>query len=352
MADYRQWPERFEAGVVLARQQTVGLSLRNVQSIYFLGMGGSAVAGTFVASLCRHSGIAGVFDLDPCDLPTELCAATDEGFAPLVIATSCSGNTWEVTEAIKALCRHGIKPLVVTRGGVAGALASELGLAIIAAPQRPLQPREEMGLFVGILLGILEAVGVSGMTELIGRLGRYLKTATTHFSEHQRYADFLELAAHRPAFQIWGISGDSVAAVRRFQTQCNENAKIPVVSAIFPELAHNIVVGFTEPEGSPLIVICGTDYVGIRLQNALSAVRSELTSRGVQLYTPPLFGDTWEEQLLGLVLWGDFASCYLAEQRGVPIDPVDIIARIKDGNRLMGSCKGLEDEKRNTSRVV
>jgi len=110
----------------------------------------------------------------------------------------------------------------------------------------------------------------------------------------------------------------------------NENGKVPAFASAMSELDHNEVVGWTRPYGERCAVI------GLRHD----AEPEELSARF------PLSADiardagaTYDEvrvntrsalaTLFGLVVVGDFVSCYVALRRGVDPTPVAVIDRLK-----------------------
>jgi glucose/mannose-6-phosphate isomerase len=129
---------------------------------------------------------------------------------------------------------------------------------------------------------------------------------------------------------IWGIEGVASIAAMRWKTQMNENGKVPAFASAMSELDHNEVVGWTRPYGERCAVI------GLRHD----AEPEDLSPRF------PLSADiardagaTYDEvrvatrsalaTLFGLVVVGDFASCYVALRRGVDPTPVAVIDRLK-----------------------
>jgi hypothetical protein len=72
-----------------------------------------------------------------------------------------------------------------------------------------------------------------------------------------------------------------------------------------------------------------TSFLLAHEQAGLSAAHEVLTEHGVPVYQVPVMGTTWEEQLIRLILWADFASYHLGVQRGVEITPVAAIDKLK-----------------------
>jgi len=105
---------------------------------------------------------------------------------------------------------------------------------------------------------------------------------------------------------------------------------------VFPELCHNLIVGFTEAKNNPFVLFCHTTFVSVHTKMAIEATGEILKEKGVDLYKIPVLGDTFESQLFNMILWADFASCYLGGARGVEIAPVRLIDGLKEKHKQKG----------------
>jgi glucose/mannose-6-phosphate isomerase len=325
--EYRFWLKKFNSGVSLAKEfatENRGFFCRPVKRIFFLGMGGSSAAGNIVSSICMQLGIDHVSEIDPCNIPRTV------GQNDLVIVVSCSGNTWETVEAAKTLHKQNSNVLAISRGGKLGELAKSLDFPIILMLQEKSQPREEIGSFIGILLELLGQVEFFDTKNLIDRLKAHIGQILPRLQERETYSEFFGLVGTRThSFHVWGVSGDTKMVARRCQAQFNENSKVRAVASVFPELAHNLVVGFTDCSNNPFVLVLATDFLEKPLASVLNRLKDILSKRGATLYSPHVLGDTWEEQLVYLVVWSDFASYFLGKERGVDVDSIEIIDQLK-----------------------
>jgi glucose/mannose-6-phosphate isomerase len=248
---------------------------------------------------------------------------------------SYSGNTWETVIALKELISRGIKICVITHGGKALQLAQQHKLTFFITPES-IAPRAALGNFLGILLGIFEAMNILQGHELVDLFIKHAQDVLSLFQDQEYFKDFLALAQGYDFFHVWGVSGDASACAYRAQTQFNENSKVQAVYSAFPELCHNLIVGFTQATISPLVLLFVTDYLSANLQKAVRATEELLIAKKTRLYKPPVLGNTFQSQMFNMILWADFASYFLGVARGVDVGPVVLIDQLKEMHKRKG----------------
>jgi glucose/mannose-6-phosphate isomerase len=197
------------------------------------------------------------------------------------------------------------------------------------------QPRAAVGHLTFAMLGALETGGLlpsltEAVDEVVAELERAVAELGPEAPAERNPAKALAATIGDRIPVIWGIEGIASIAAMRWKTQMNENGKVPAFASAMSELDHNEVVGWTRPYGERCAVI------GLRHD----AEPEDLSPRF------PLSADiardagaTYDEvrvgtrsalaTLFGLVVVGDFASCYVALRRGVDPTPVAVIDRLK-----------------------
>lgn len=327
------WPERLTHGAEIADlyyQQMKETLPKEIKHLVFVGMGGSGIAGRIIQTfLEQHSAIPS-FVLDSCQLPHFVTAPTT-----LAFVTTYSGNTWETLQVLHELRARNIAPIILTHGGKAQEIAHRQKLPIALMPYAE-TPRSALAFFLGFMLRLLDLIGIYQGTKLIEDFKQQAALHIPFFIKMETFDTFLEKVSNREFFHVWGVRGDSAACAYRAQTQFNENSKLQAVFSAFPELSHNLIVGFTGIHLKPLVVLFATEFLPDSLKKAVEATEEILTEKGVDLYKPPLFGDTFEKQLFNMILWADFASCYVALQKKVDIDSVTLIDQLKEKHRQKG----------------
>jgi glucose/mannose-6-phosphate isomerase len=149
-------------------------------------------------------------------------------------------------------------------------------------------------------------------------------------------ADKIAAAIEGRVAIIYGGTGITALAARRWKTQVNENAKWPAFWSELPELDHNEIVGWAGELTRDLtaLVWLRDDAEGERL-----ALRAELSRDLIESETS-FAGEVWSRgsgalaRLFSLMSIGDLASLALAERRGVDPVAVERIEELKQ--RLRG----------------
>jgi len=136
----------------------------------------------------------------------------------------------------------------------------------------------------------------------------------------------LRLAGKLPV--VWGAGQLGAVAATRFRTQCNENAKVSVVSAAVPEADHNDVMGLEGGLGPDRELVLLRDLAGehqrdgLRVAVVCEALRADPVVRRSGDAAPLA-------RLAGLVAFADFTSTYLGITRGVDPSSIATLDRVK-----------------------
>lgn len=330
--DLSSWPEKLKEGLLLSAQfhttfkHDFPITLKKYS---FFGMGGSGIAGRIVKTFLDQKKDLTSFVIDSSDVPHFVDEET------LAIVTSYSGNTWETLEALNQLVTRKIPTIIITHGGRALEYAQASKIPYILLPEA-LSPRGALGYFLGFLLGLFDLLNQYHGKALVEAFYKHAERYVPVFMNQTYFEEFCCIASGYDFFHVWGVSGESAAFAYRAQTQFNENSKVQAVYAAFPELCHNLIIGFTHIKQPPLALLFHTEFLPQHIKIALEATSELLQEKGVNLYKPPILGDTLEEQLFNIILWSDFASSYLGQKRGVEIIPVRLIDELKVKHKQKG----------------
>ncbi len=320
------WPQKLQEGLQLAKDFMNRYESRipkHIKKIAFVGMGGSGIAGRIVKTfLDRKEGLS-TYVVDSSELPENI------GTDTLAVVISYSGNTWETLSVLSQLAERFIPTLVLAHGGPAVEICEKKNIPFALVPAS-VAPRAALGHFLGFLLGVFNVLGLMEGDRKVEAFCRHAELYMLKFEDVQFFKEFLSVVNGYDFFHVWGVSGSSAAFAYRAQTQFNENAKVQAVFSAFPELNHNLINGFDFFKVNPCVVFCHTNFLPVNLLGAIDATSEILKEKGVVLYKPPVFGNTLEEQLFNIILWSDFASYHLGKARGVAIEDVKIIERLKE----------------------
>jgi glucose/mannose-6-phosphate isomerase len=199
-------------------------------------MGGSGIAGDVLAGLAFAGSGVPVLAVKGDRLPAFVGPGT------LLVATSYSGNTAETLSAVEQGLAAGARLVAVTSGGALAELASSRGTPLVTI-EGGRMPRAALWSLVNPVCLAAEAAGI-----LPPLSDQVCAAADTLDAEAAALGPDVETAGN-PAKQaalrlldrlpvVWGSGQLGAVAATRFRTQCNENAKIPVVSGALPEANH------------------------------------------------------------------------------------------------------------------
>lgn len=207
------------------------VNLKNISEIVICGMGGSAIAGTVLSDYAKGK----------LALPLLVAQETLPKFVrdtTLVFVISYSGNTQE-TQALYKAARKKTKNIIIITSG--GELGKQEASQVISIPQG-FQPRDA---FAYLFFPLLKCLGLSfPKRELY---------ATLRSIDMKSVRDVAR-AAKRKIPLIYGPSSQYQGVVYRWQTQCNENAKLIAHSTTFPEANHNEVEAMDATEYAPILL--------------------------------------------------------------------------------------------------
>ncbi len=318
-------------------------SLRGPANIVLAGMGGSAVAGDFLARLCGPKLAV------PFIVSRDYRIPRFVGPDTLFIASSHSGNTEETLEATRQAHRRKARILCITTNGKLAEFARRRKLPLLTIPpgDPPMPPRASLGYSFIPLVSVFGALGLypgakAQIRETVSLLTSIEKRVGPRVPERRNPAKRMAKTLFGKFPWVQGTAGIMGAAAYRWRCQFNENSKVLAHSSEYPELNHNEVVGW----GLPAEMARGIEVVILSRPEEYYRVRArvEITRRMIAEKAPVHLvqaeGKSPLAQLMSAVYLGDFTSLYLAFLNGV--DPADIgpinalksrLARLKPPSR-------------------
>jgi len=308
-----------------------------IRNIIMLGMGGSGIVGDIVAAAFN--------DEIPVPINVLKQIRTPEFVGPgtLAIAVSYSGDTEETVSMAASAVERGARLVAVCRDGDLAALARDTDALHMPCPEGYL-PRSAIGALVAPVVVTLFRAGlapsghanlVTTQAQLARRRDRCAESVTGAANPAREIAR--QLGRTIPIFYGGGALGG--VAAYRWKCDVNENAKAPAFWNQHPELGHNEICGWgqngdvTRQLFSLVELRHGFEHA--RLAPRFGATRDLVDECVHQILTVEAEGGGRLAQLLDLMYFGDWASCYLALQNDVDPGPIDAIAALK--SRLAGT---------------
>jgi glucose/mannose-6-phosphate isomerase len=303
-------------------------SFKKPSRVVVLGMGGSAIGGDLIATLCTQSSAVPIQVVRGYTMP-----ATDEH--TLVVASSFSGETEETLETFNAALQRPGMHLALTSGGRLGRLADSLGYSVLRYDFQG-QPRSALGWGVFPLLAVLQRLGVIQVDE--GAVEATIDELTQAASDwgidqpcQENAAKLIATALHGRIPLIVGTDFFEVVA-RRWAGQMNENAKQWAFHVALPEANHNLIVGFGSPAAARealhvLFLDCALLHERNRLRVRMTA--EALDRAGISHDELIIGGADPLDAMLRASYLGDWVSLYLGMLNEVDPTPVEPLDRLK-----------------------
>jgi glucose/mannose-6-phosphate isomerase len=314
----------------LAQSADLPREYESVGRVVCVGMGGSAMGGALVQGLAESEAAIPIHVVRGYDLP-----ALASGPGTLVIACSYSGNTEETLSAAVQGLERGVRLAAITTGGKLAALTEERGIPLLRFEYQA-QPRAALGYLFVLLLGLLSKLGLlrdfsAEVEEAALVMGAWQKEIAPSVPSKQNAAKRLAARLGERQAVTYG-AGFLAPVANRWKTQFNENSKHWAFFEELPELNHNGVVGYANPEGvrdRTLVVLLRSSFDHPRVAVRFDVTQELLEQEGVATETAEGRGESRSAQALSLIHFGDYVSLYLAMLNGADPSPVETIAYLK-----------------------
>ncbi len=315
----REFPQQFSKGFAIGQSVKVR---GKIDRVIVTGMGGSALPADI---LDLHLG--------PLAVPLDVC----RDYSPrhtldkrtLVLASSFSGNTEETLSSYRKANKAGARIVAVTSGGKLKAAAERDGhpVALIPENAESFQPRLASGYFFAIYAGILKSLKlVSVKKATLDGLAAFLDGEMKTIQQQGR-ALARQLVGNIAVFYTHDPYGRSVARINKIKV--NENAKSPAFWNVIPEMNHNEMQGFAF-ETYPLHFVFVMDPSSSKsVKDRFTILGRKLKKKGYQITEFDMPGKSQLEKAFAGLLYGDWASYFLALMRDIDPTPVDFIEDFK-----------------------
>jgi glucose/mannose-6-phosphate isomerase len=225
------------------------------RAIVVAGLGSSGLAGEILAAVTGPGSPVQVVAADAARLPGWV------GAADAVFALSAPGTTAETLAVATEAARRGCRLVGVgAEGSTLHRIAEQARAPFIPAAAAGLPgsalPRSRLWALAIPLLVIAERLGVARIgpdvyeqaARRLEEVSHQCRPASESFVNPGKSLA-LDLVGTLPV--VWGTSGLSGVAARRFANQLGDNAKYPAIAGLLPEAAHNQIAAFDGPFTPP-----------------------------------------------------------------------------------------------------
>ena len=318
-------PSQFETGFSLSRDIKVA---GRFKSIVVSGMGGSALPGnllrTYLNDLYRN------YEKKPLAIyQNRFYSLPPESYNNcLNIFCSYSGNTEETIASFQEAIKNKLPSIALSCGGEMENLARENNIPHVKlpAPYPNFQPRAATGYFFSIIFQLIVNHGlVTDAAKEILQEASKLKDKM-HLYEEKGKTLAKKLVGKTPVIYA-STKYKSVAMV--WKIKINENAKTPAFWNFFPEVNHNEMVGFTNPQAKFFIIMLKDPQDHERNKRRYELTAHLLKEKGIESEIIDMEGDNVFYKIFSSINIADWTSYYLALEYGQDPTPVDMVEKLK-----------------------
>jgi len=299
------------------------------KSITISGMGGSALPGNvlrnFVNSTFKNSKNKRlqIFQNRFYSLPAEAYDGS------LNIICSYSGNTEETIASFEECLKNNLPCVGVSNGGRIKEMCLENNIKHIEIPYpfENFQPRMATGYFVFAIFQLLINMKLIEFdTRALDKVSENLKLINEGLEE-QGMALAKKIKGKTPVIYA-NINFKAIANI--WKIKINENAKTPAFWNYFPELNHNEMVGFTNPQAEFFFVMLLDRNDHPQNIKRFEVMKDLMEKKGMQVEIIEMVGENVFEKVFASLCLGDWASYYLALEYGIDPTPVDMVEEFKE----------------------
>lgn len=289
---------------------------KQANKILVLGMGGSAIGGQLLQNYLENELSMPIFCLRNYELPKHVDDKT------LVFACSYSGNTEETLNAFKKARMLNCQMIVITSGGKLLQMAESAKSQVVPIP-KGMQPRSAFPYFFFPMIAALEnARLIPSQTKKVNETIKQLKKEGFDTVAKQLAAKIYQATPIIYASDLFS------GVAYRWKTQFNENAKIMSYHHVFPEMNHNELTGFENPQGKFHIIMLQSALDHRRIQKRMK-ICEKIFRRTSGLTVLNLKGTELMAELFTASFIGDLVSYYLALLYKVDPSPVKLVEELK-----------------------
>lgn len=325
-SNFRQFildtPTQFKVGMELAKNAKV---TGQFSSLTVSGMGGSALPVNLLQAYINSTekNPINIFINRTYNLPPQ---AKQDG--SLNFLSSYSGTTEETISSLEEV-RSLNKPFVgFSSGGNIEALCKEYGMPHVKLPipYPNYQPRMGTGYFFGAMYQVLVNHGLitDNSSEILSSAEKFHDLMASYEEKGKELAS--KLKGKTPIIYASSLLSP-VAMV--WKIKLNENSKTPAYWNYFPELNHNEMVGYTNPQAKFILIMLKDPNDHTRNLKRYEVTAKLLASKGIESEVVDMDGDNMFSKMFLSITLADWASYYLALEYDQDPTPVAMVEELK-----------------------
>lgn len=315
-------PSQFKVGMEIAKNARVE---GNFESLTVSGMGGSALPVNLLQAFINTP------DAKPFDIYINRYYSLPnyaKEKSSLNFISSYSGTTEEVISSLEEVHGLGMPFIGFSSGGIIEELSKKYGMPHVKLPipYPNYQPRMGTGYFFGAMYQTLVNHG------LVEDKSEEIKAEAQKFNDlmsvyEQKGKELAQKLKGKTPVVYASSAFDSTAMV--WKIKLNENAKTPAFYNFFPELNHNEMVGFTNPQSDFFIIMLKDTQDNPRNLKRYEVTAKLLKDKGIESEIINMDGESVFSKMFLSITLADWASYYLALEYNQDPTPVAMVEELK-----------------------
>lgn len=315
-----QTPDQFEIGLNLAKNVKLEGEFNGMT---VSGMGGSALPVNLLKAYLKDQGSnTSVCINRTYSLPNKNLSKY------LNIISSYSGNTEETISSLEELHSKNLPFIGISSGGKVEELCKEYSMPHIKLPMPfpNYQPRMGTGYFFGAMLGLF--INHNLVNDVSEEIVNKAKNFHTYMDQYEQKGKELSQQLKGKTPVIYSSSKNKAVAMV-WKIKINENSKTPAFWNFFPELNHNEMVGYTNPQSKFFLIMLKDEADNPKNLRRYEATKSLLQEQGIESEIINMDGeDAFSKMFLSITL-ADWTSYYLALEYNQDPTPVEMVEKLK-----------------------
>ncbi len=311
-----EYPNQLNLGQKFA--ENIKLPPKEYSNLIICGMGGSALPGDLLVNYFQNQQ---KFDLSVY-ISRSYHLPKNANKKSLIFISSYSGNTEETISCFKEALGLGASVVVFTKGGRIAEIAKEKKVPMVRYDLNfeNFQPRYAATYAFVAMHQVLTNLK---LTDIITEFPK------VDISSLEKEGQTLAKKLKNKTPVVYASNQLKVVA-KNWKIKINENAKTPAFWNYFPELNHNEMVGFTNPQGKFFNIILSTENEKALIEKRMKITNKLYQQKGVNGEIIQIKGSGHLEKLLNGIVLGDWTSYYLALEYGQDPTPVDMVEDFKE----------------------
>jgi glucose/mannose-6-phosphate isomerase len=325
----RNFAKQISESEKIFKKRKLNIDSKKINNVIYLGMGGSAIAGDVISEILYDELTIPFHVVRNYEIPA-FCSKNT-----LIIASSYSGNTEETLAALNMAEQREALIIAVTSGGDLLKQAKKKKWQILQVPGG-YPPRQAFGYLFFLALQIIKKVSKQEISstefsDLVHLAETMIQRSDERSASGKVFAKDLAIRVKNKIPIIYSSSPYLAAVARRWKNQFQENSKSMAFSNIIPEMNHNEIVAWEMDHPALrqyVVLFLENQNTNPRIQKRIQLTKRIIRDRGTEVIEVYGEGKSLLEQIVSLIIEGDWLTYYLAllyEKNPVSIVNIDYL---------------------------